>query len=381
MKRTAMLLPLLLLTACGPQAPQSSSHPGAAAAPAASPAPGAATRAPEPLLVVLESSGGVGKPQDTIAIAGLDGYARAKTRFKPHATPWVLPDLGPLTPRLAHVANGRAYFVDGDGVVRSLGVDGGVREETRFPVTSPQQEVSFAVSPDGHDLVGAVVTLPAKPNPEPTPGWFPSTPYAMDVMTATSGGPATVAYHRTWLYDEHLGSGAQFVGWDTAGPVATWPSSLGTQGGGPHQWNGTALLHYPGGRPGPAVPAPDGCFVMDHLPSGVSLCGGTSGGVQVLGADGSVQWSVGAASEQGLYGFLSPDAQRLVILGSGSQVFGRSGAPVTLPNGFYHAGWIDAKTIAGQVDPPGNFAYVSLTNPGKVVDLGFKGEFVGGFTG
>ena len=373
-----MLLPLLLLTACGPQAPQTSSHPGATAPPAASPSPGAAARAPETLLVVLESSGGVGKAQDTIAIAGLDGYARAKTRFKPLATPWVLPELGTLMPQMAHVAAGRAYYVDGDGVVRSLGVDGSVRSETRFPVTSSQQEVSFAVSPDGHDLVGSVVTLPARPTPEPTPGWFTTAPYAMDVLTATSGGPATVAYHRTWTYDEHLGGGAQFVGWDPAGPVATLPSALGTQGGGPHQWNGESLIHFPGGRPGSAVQAPTDCYLMDMLPNGTSLCaGGHTGALQVLGPDGATLW---APPTQGVfYGFLSPDAQRVVALGDTPIVYSRSGAPVHLPDTFFHAGWIDAKTIAGSVRE--NVGYVSLANPGKVVDLGFKGRFVGGFTG
>jgi len=379
MKRTALLIPLALLAACGPQAPASSGRPGPTApAATAAPTPSATPRTPEPLMVVLEASGGAGKPIDTIAIAGLDGYARAKTRFKPHATPWVLPDLSPLVPQIAHVAAGRAYYVDGDGVVRSLGVDGSVREETRFPVTSSQQEVSFAVSPDGHDLVGAVVTLPARPTPEPTPGWFPTAPYAMDVLTARSGGPATVAYHRTWTYDEHLGSGAQFVGWDPAGPVATWPFSLGTQGGGPHQWNGGSLLHFPGGRPGGAVQAPADCYLMDMLPNGTSLCAGTrTGAFQVLGPDGATQW---APATQGIiYGFLSPDAQRVVGLADAPTVYSRSGAPLHLPDTFFHAGWIDAKTIAGSVRE--NVGYVSLANPGKVVDLGFKGQFVGGFTG
>lgn len=39
------------------------------------------------------------------------------------------------------------------------------------------------------------------------------------------------------------------------------------------------------------------------------------------------------------------------------------------------------RTVAGNVQPSQSFGYVSLANPGRVVDLGFKGTFVGGFTG
>jgi hypothetical protein len=336
-----------------------------------------------PLFVVLESSQGAGHLPDTIAIAGLDGYAKAKTHFKPSGFPWVAPDLGALLPQLAHVAAGRAYYVDGDGVVRSLGVDGGVREETRFPVTSGQQEVSFAVSPNGRQLVGAVVTLPPEPNPPPTPPYVPSTPYAMEVFTANAGSSASVAYHRTWMYQDNLGSGAQFVGWDTGGPVATWPSALGTQGGGPHQWNGNALVHYPGGRPGNTVPAPGGCYPWDLLPTGFVVCGHGDNTFQVLGTDGRAAWNY-AGSGSGLsiiYGFLSPDAQRVVATGqTNPTVFPRSGSPVTLADGFFHSGWIDSQTIAGNVEPSGNFAYVTLADPSHAVDLGFKGTFVGGMS-
>ena len=377
MKPAALLPLLVVLAACGSQAPGSVAHPSAP--PAAQATPGATAHAAETLFAVLESSRAEFSP-DTIAIAGLDGRARAKTHFKARSTPWVGPDLGALLAQVAHVAAGRAYYVDGDGVVRSLGVDGGVREETRFPVTSSQQEVSFAVSPDGRSLVGAVVTLPAEPNPPPTPGWSPSTPYAMDVLTAASGGAATVTYHRTWTARDGIGSGAQFVGWDPAGPVATWPSSLGTQGGGPHQWNGVSLVHFPGGRPGSALPVPGGCRPLDLLATGFVLCDGRDPSFQVLGPDGQPQWQGTVPGESLLYGFLSPDAQRAVFLADRSLVCARGATPVPLPGGFSHTGWIDAHTVAGVVEPSETFGYVDLTRPDRVVDLGFKGQFVGGVT-
>ena len=382
MQRTILVLPLLLLAGCGgTSGPASASRPGApavgsprAAAPSAAPA-----AHPEALFVVLESSGGPTAQPDAIAIAGLDGVARAKAHFKARTMPWVAPDLYPLLPQVAHVAAGRAYYVDGDGVVHSLGPDGSVRQETRFPVTSGQQEVSFAVSPDGRDLVGAVVTLPSEPNPPPTPGYYPTAPYAMDVLTATSGSAATVAYHRTWTYtpSDNIGSGAQFVAWDATGAVATWPSFLGTQGGGPHQWNGIALLHFPSGRPGAAVPAPANCFPMDMLPSGVFVCSEGGRQIQVVGPDGTVQWRYADPGNAPIYGFLSPDARQVVALGTVSAVYSASGPPVDLPRDFSHSGWIDSRTVAGQT-ASGDFASVSLDSPGRAVDLGFKGQFVGG---
>jgi hypothetical protein len=383
MRRPIVLLTLLALAAaCGPSATTAARPaPGASGSPAAPPA---STPAParETLFAVLERSRSDAFSPDTVAIAGLDGRARARARFKPRATPWVAPDLGPLLPPIAHVAAGRVYYVDGDGAVRSLDVDGTVREVTRFPVTGAQQEVSFAVSPDGRELAGSVVTLPPEPDPPPTPGYVPSTSYAMDVMTATAGSPATVTYHRTWTSADRLGSGAQFIGWDPSGPLATLPSSLGTQGGGPHQWNGVTLVHFPGGRPGGTLPAPAGCLPMDLLPNGVFVCGAGDEAFQVLGPDGAARWRYQGPKGTGslLYGFLSPDGRQVVSFGaSTSAVYAAAGAPVALASGFFHGGWIDSRTVAGSLTS-GHFAYVSLANPGRAVDLGFVGDFVGGVT-
>lgn len=332
--------------------------------------------------MALESSGGRVQAPDAIAMVGLDSKIRAKARFKPRAIPWVLPNLSALLPEAAHVAAGRAYYVDGGGTVRSLGVDGDIREETRFPVTSTQQEVSFAVSPDGHDLMGAVVTLPPEPSPPPSPGYVPSAPYSMDVLTATSGSAARVAYHRTWTYKEHLGSGAQFIGWDQGGPLATWPSGLGTQGGGPHQWNGN-VVHFRKTGPGSPLPAPAGCYPMDLLPTGVFVCGPGDNTFQVVGPDGGVRWRY-AARDAGVsltYCFLSPDARRVVSFGlTESTVYPQSGSPITMASGFYHGGWIDSQTVAGTLDPPGHLAYVSLARPHHAVELGLTGQIVGPLT-
>jgi hypothetical protein len=385
MKRSIVVLTLLVLAAaCGPPATTAArpASPAASGSPAAVPPSSTPVPAGETLFAVLERSRSDAFSPDTVAIAGLDGRARAKARFRPRATPWVAADLGPLLPAIAHVAAGRVFYVDGDGVVRSLGADGTIREVTRFPVTAAQQEVSFAVSPDGRELAGSVVTLPPKPDPPPTPGYVPSGPYAMDVMTATAGSPATVTYHRSWTYADHVGSGAQFIAWDQGGPLATLPSMLGTQGGGPHQWNGPTLVHFPNGRPGSTLPAPAGCVPMDLLRSGVFVCGAGDEAFEVLGPDGGARWHYQGPKGRDtlLYCFLSPDAQRVVSFGpSTSAVYTAVGSPVALPSGFYHDGWIDSRIVAGSLTS-GHVAYVSLANPGRAVDLGFVGDFVGAVT-
>src|SRR5205823_13932993 len=100
-----------------------------------------------------------------------------------------------IVPPCAHVAAGRAYFIDGDGTVRSLSQTGGIRQETRFPVTDSQQEASFAVSPEGRHLIGAVVTLPPKSNPaqRELSGLF-----SMDIMNDNTGERAAVTFLEKW---------------------------------------------------------------------------------------------------------------------------------------------------------------------------------------
>ena len=372
---------VLLLAACG----------GTASRPSLSPP--ADTPAPEGLFVVLQASTGhlwwqdpntlqVGtRLPDAIAIVGRDGRVYARTTFQAQARPWILPDLAPVLPPVAHVAAGRAYYIDGSGAVRSLGWKGDVREETRFPVTSSQQEASFAVSPDGKTLVGSVVTFPSRPNPEPAAPYRPTDPYSMYVMVARAGMPATVTYHEEWRFDDRQSSGAQFVGWNPQGPVAAYPAILGTQGGPPHQYNGP-LVQFPGGMPGQPVPTPDGASVQDMLPSGsyVSLVGDMTGTtLLVSGPDGGSLWSYRSQIDPPFHPFLAPDVQHLVAqAAAGGQVIGRDGGVASLPGGYMHGGWLDAATVIGY--PNGSsprLAYVVLGDIAKEIDTGIEGVLEG----
>src|SRR4029077_4123663 len=223
MKRLLIAL-VLIVAACGqPQArsatsPQASgATPSATATQAAS--PGVSPSSLPLLFAVLEAKGTVNAyTWNTVAIAGLDGRARAKTTFVPMPLP-KMGCIGAVIPVPAHVAAGKVYFADGKGVVRSLSVTGQVTRVATFALTSSQQMLSFAVSPDGSRLLGTVFTLPTKPNVACTGA--PDTGYALDVYSAPAGGASRLLYH------ENLQSTPANVmaltGWDAVGPVGTSP--------------------------------------------------------------------------------------------------------------------------------------------------------------
>src|SRR5260370_8876997 len=134
MKRWAFVL-VLLLGACGPG--PVTGHPGQSPTglPTGSESPGT-TPAPSPahlgLLVVLEarragSTFGGGPDaydaHDVVAIPGTDGYAKAKQTFNPRSLPFTA-NAGVVMQPEARVAGGAVFYIDGNGVVRRLSVDG-----------------------------------------------------------------------------------------------------------------------------------------------------------------------------------------------------------------------------------------------------------------
>src|SRR5690349_21622855 len=113
------------------------------------------------LFAVLEAKGTANAwTYNTVAIVGLDGNASAKSSFTPMPVPSV-GCMGAIIPPSAHVAAGKVYFADARGVVRSLAIDGTVAVAATFSMTSTQQMLSFAVSPDGTRIVGTIFTVPA----------------------------------------------------------------------------------------------------------------------------------------------------------------------------------------------------------------------------
>jgi len=169
----------------------------------------------------------VADAHDRIAIVGLDGFARAKADFTPRTGP-VVGNAAPLLQPEARVAGGRVFYADGRGVLRELTLQG-TRPVTTFALQA-QQELAFAVSPDGAHLEASRFTFPPlNPNPANPGEIFLPGNFRYDLLAADAGGSS-----RTIVHSES-GNGfmkePELVAWDAAGPVATIDTGFGTQQG------------------------------------------------------------------------------------------------------------------------------------------------------
>lgn len=337
---------------------------------------------PRPLLfAALETNANAAQFQwNTVVIAGLDGIARAKTTFAPMPVPYVGCESAVMPPD-AYVAAGKVYFADGMGTIRSLSLQGGIATVATIPFTGNQQMLSFAVSPDGMDLLAAVFTLPAQATSgDPCAGAEPFAPgpFTLDVYSAQAGGASRRLYH-----DVLPTSGSQrvpnvmaFTGWDQVGPEATYPTQLATQGGGPQPGGVMVWVDPSSGRITRQLSDPQSCVVWNVVPSGDFVCTTPqTGDISVRRPGGAEVWGFKAPFETPYENpTLSPLEGRVAAGGSQPAVVTSAGKHVAL--GLYPLGWLDDTTVIG-----GGFtadlSYVSLAAPSSVVDIGFKGLFVG----
>jgi hypothetical protein len=385
---------LLMVVACGPTQALPSTSPTAATA-----GPSPSTSA-SPFFAALEATiPGSPYQWNTVAIAGLDGYARAKTTFTPMPVP-ATGCMGAILQPSAHVAAGKVFYADAKGVVRSLAINGAVTTVTTFPMTSSQQLLSFAVSPDGTRLLGTVFTVPM--NAWPCDGSSSSANYTFDTFTAISGEPSRLVDHQTWTKPQNA---LALTGWDALGPIGTYPTVWASQGGGPGSTLGV-FVRVDAATVKPLAPLadPSKCRVWDSVPSGAFVCmgdplmtgAGTAGQkvnqpLSVRSADGTELWHYTVTGQNSPFGpFLAPDEQHVMICcndlnlaDSHELLVGRDGAQVNLAKGFGASGWLDSTTMVGWVNTnplsqgPFPLAYVAANAPGTVVSMGFPGLFVG----
>jgi WD40 repeat protein len=381
---------MLIVGACGPSQAQTPASPSAAnptatatVTPGASPTPNPSG----PLVFAVLEAKVAGSPFDwnTVAIVGLDGYAKAKTTFTPMPVPTV-PCAGAVLPPSAHVAAGKVYFADGTGVVRSLSASGQIARLATFPFSGHQQMLSFAVSPDGSQLLGAVFTLPAKPT-----SWC-GTPelsgYSLDVYSAKAGGSSTLLYHKSL---PATGNVMALFGWDNVGPFGTYPTVWASQGGGPGSTLGVLVrIDASTGKVLGEIGGAKSCGVWEMAFSGDYACaestvinsaGTYDGKVSVRRVDGSEIWHATLTTNDGLVYLpqLAPDEAHVAVgANSATVVVGRTGSQIKI--GFFSSGWLNSSTLIGDVitaSPNPNLAYVGLSAPGTVISLGFPGLFVG----
>lgn len=320
---------------------------------------------------------------DVVAIAGTDGYAKAKQTFKPRTLPFI-GNAGTIMQPEARVAAGAVFYVDGNGGVRRLSMNGSVLQVTSFPFGQPQQEISFAVSRDGKHLVASVLTLPTRNPNAHTPA---DPPYVagshafIELFAADAGGPARSLGRRDLGTLSNSWQVLRVVGWDTSGPLVTLEQDLGTQQGSLGNWfEGMQLAHLDSsGHPGPAF-TPADCLPWQEWDDGSVLCsGGDYRNIRLLDAGGATVATFPGVS--GPFLTLSPDKSWLAYHGGAQK---RDGTRVTLPDQFFPQAWLDATTIVGYQDSKyrigatvGNMAVVRLGDPGHLDDLGFTGVLAG----
>jgi hypothetical protein len=360
--RLGALLCGFLLAGCGGEAAPVSVGGATSAAPSTAPPAVSPIARGETLVAVVESRGG-SQTANRVAIVGLDGRARAAAALIPRAVPTAGGLRAVLQPE-AHVVGAAVYYADGAGVVRRLSVGGGEpRTVATFPLTTTDQALAFAVSPDGLRLVATVLTV---------------APWHVDVEAATAGGH-TVTVRSIDVPAPEPGTAPrvlQVAGWDAGGAVALVDGvSAELQDEGTGLWQGHPAqldAHGDTGRPlggpgcGASLVEPDGTLLCHDPPTAITT---------VLRPDGSL---LHRFTGTGPGPRLSPDGTRLAYsLGGGrSAVQALDGSVVPLAAGFTPTGWLAPQMLIGATRG-GELAYVSLTTPSRAVDMGFAGSFVG----
>ena len=370
MKTLGIAVALLILAACGSTSNPVSRQGGPA----------------NVLLALLQAKGTTDQFNfNTITLVGMDGSVRASTSFTP-AAPANLGCIGAVPPASAHVAAGKAFFADGSGAVRSLAPDG-----TVTLVTSAQQMLSFAVSPDGTTVVAGIFAAPV--NAFTCNGSTPSGNYTFNAYRANAGASPQLVYHQSW--SQPPSAVMAFTGWDSIGPIGTYPTVYGSQGGGPGSTLGVLARIDPTTLKATPLGDASSCLVWDSNASGAFVCTGdaatgataTSARVQttvsVRQPNGQESWRFTVADEnEASSPFLSPDGRHVVIAASAEFVFAKDGTHGMLASGFSAGGWLDSSTVYGWTgastgSSDGTESYVALDAPQAVVKLGVVGRLVG----
>lgn len=403
MKRFVSLACLCLVT-CG----QATSSPVASSSRAtATPAPSASSPAHEVLFAAS-----LGEPcslncTTTVAIVGLDGHIHAQASFTPPPRPAIGCE-GSFVTTTAQVAAGSVYYLDSSGAVHRLRASGDNQLVVKLPILTSQQLTWFAVSPDGTKVIASVVAWPPLVSPpiDPSQGCPQHVPGDVreELDLATVGGPTTTIWAKT-LSGGVKGPPAALLavaGWDGIGPVATtdtYMAYIGFVEG--TVWLGHAAHLNSQGQAGAAIGGPDCMPAFGDLADGRLVCYDPKHPT-VRDASGNILWSLKPLDPNDSYTYgaiaLSPDASRVAfILNStccytfdSSVIRSRDGVRIGLVAPFEPQGWIDTATVIGQKGHvmstcsgcppnfvPDDMALIRVANPTNVIDLGFKGSFLG----
>jgi hypothetical protein len=379
---------MALASACGSNSV--ATHASSPNSPAPSPRARASvsTTPGEPLLFAVLETRRAGaqpyQPHDTVAIANSQGYAVARASFTPRSVPQQFDAATVMQPE-AYVAAGAVYYSDGNGVVRRLDPTGKIATVATFPLTSAEQELSFAVSPDGSRLMAARLTFPklvGTPPPMPTGGW------SLDIMKAATGGPTTQVQRWQAGPTNYPGSAGGFttiflVGWDSSGPIGLIGANIGTQQGqfdGQRFFGGRLAYLDANGNVGTTIAGSD-CSPFAPPTAGRVICANNSGqsiSVSVHAIDGQQIWSGEAPSPPSGFGggfVLSPNGERLAM--DGEVITLASGATVPLPPTFTPSAWLGTTDLIGTTQGGQSVAVVHFSGTPLLENWGFSGQVVG----
>jgi len=328
------------------------------------------------LFAVVETGANASQP-GTVAIVGLDGYAKAKANFQSRVGPVVPGAYAPLQ-SVAQVVGTGVYYIDGAGTVRVLRVGSQPQVVARFPLQPAQEDIWFAVSPDGSRVVAGILTLPAL-GPNYPGSSFPTLvgPWKFDLEMAVAGGQTSSLVHSESAYgpdDQNHGWKPMFpIGWIGAGPVVMLPDHVTSQ----NAWWGGALYLVDGTGKKTTLLGGTDCNSASITLNGLIPCSiGTSDMVTVRDLGGALVWATQVRGSTAWDVHLSPGAQAIL---NDRQVETKAGGMVPTPADFETQGWLDAGTAVGRVQHPndqGNLSWIGLGDPTDVHDLGFRGDFV-----
>jgi hypothetical protein len=380
---------MAVVSACGSNSAATRGSPSSS--PATNPtaqASASITAGASPLFAVLETRRAGAQwyqPHDTIAIANSQGHAVAKATFTPRSVPGMVGAATVMQPE-AYIAAGAVYYADGSGVVRRLDPTGKVTTVATFPLTSAEQELSFAVSLDGSQLMAARLTFPKLQGPSypptPTGGW------SLDILKADAGGATTQVEHWQAGPNNYPGSAGGFttiflVGWDSSGPIGLIGANIATQQGqfDGQRFFGGRLAHLDtNGHVATTIGGSD-CSPFAPPRAGRLICATNSGQsirVSVRAVDGHEIWSGQAPDPLSGFGggfVLSPEGQRLAM--DGEIVTLATGATSSLPSGFTPAAWLGTTELLGRTQTSQSVVIVHVSHGPSMEDWGFLGQIVG----
>jgi hypothetical protein len=277
-------------------------------------------------------------------------------------------------------AGGAVFYADSTGAVHRLKADGSTSVVATFPLSNAQQELGYAVSPDGAHLIATVLSTPPLHNP---PAQSLSDPiyqegghWTLKLETADAGGTTTITLQRD--LGTTYPSPTEIVGWDKSGPLATTLTQLGAQQATPSAHIFGKLIHL--AADGTHLDALGGanCSAADELSDGTVICDDWQQ-FSVRSSSGATLWQAPFPSDNYYFGvWLSPDAnavaaQDIVVTRTGVASAARQngGQPQQVA-----LGWLDSSTLI-EADQAGRLSLFEAHGFTKIRVLGVSGVFEG----